>query len=171
MIEGGIRPHNRVMALRAQRSREARRNVIRHRPAKGRRAVPGGLVAAVAIRIRGCKRVVVIEVAVRAKIHFPRGRHLVRTEKWPARSTVVKRGGQERDRVMTVRAIRRGKGCACRRVHGIVRSLPAAAVVGIQMTLRVAAVRGTNRQGVIVVDVAVRASADLARWRHLVRIR
>jgi len=84
---------------------------------------------------------------------------------------VIKRGGQERDRVMAIRAIRRRERGTGRRVHRIVRSLPTAAVIGVQMALRVAAVGRLNRQIVIAIDVAVRASADLARWRHLVRIR
>jgi hypothetical protein len=34
MVKRRIRPRNRVMALRTERGGEARRNVIRHTPAK-----------------------------------------------------------------------------------------------------------------------------------------
>ena len=79
MVERRIRPHDSVVTLRAKRRREARRNVVRHRSTKRRRAVPRCLVTAIAIRVRHCKRIVVAYVAVRAGIHLPRRRHLVRT--------------------------------------------------------------------------------------------
>ena len=66
VIERRIRPRDRVVALRTQRSREARRNVIGYVPPERRRAVPRRLVAAIAIRIR-CRQIVVVpDVAVRA---------------------------------------------------------------------------------------------------------
>jgi len=77
VIERGIRPQNRVMTLAAQRSREARGNVVRYRPAKCWRAVPGRLMAAVAIRVRRRKGVVVAHVAIGAGIDLARRRHLM----------------------------------------------------------------------------------------------
>jgi len=49
--------------------------------------------------------------------------------------------------------------------------MPFAAVVCIQMALRVATVRGANRESVVVVDMAVGAGVDLADGRQLVRVR
>jgi hypothetical protein len=58
------------------------------------------------------------------------------------------------------------KGSACRRVRRIIRLLP-----GRQVAPGIPAVIRLNRQIVIVVDVAVRASVHFARGSHLVRIR
>jgi len=55
-------------------------------------------------------------------------------------------------------------------VNGIVGALPAATVVGVQVALGIAAIRGLNGQIVIVVDVAVRAGAHFAGGHQLVRI-
>ncbi len=67
------------MARGAQRSREARGDVIRYASAKGRRALPGGYVATVAIRVRRREVVVVSDVAVRASNDFACGLKLMRT--------------------------------------------------------------------------------------------
>lgn len=71
---------------------------------------------------------------------------------------------------MTIRAVRRRERRARCRVYRVIRSLPAAAVVGIQMTLRVCAIGGLDLQVVVVVEVAVRAGIHLAGRRQLVRI-
>jgi len=68
-------------------------------------------------------------------------------------------------RVMAGRTIGGGKGRARCGVRGIVRLLP-----GRQMTLRIPAVRGADLQIIVIVDVAVGASRDLARGGQLVGI-
>jgi len=166
MIKRRIRPHDCVVALRAQRGREARRNMVRHGPTKRWRAVPGRLVTAVAIRVRSGKRIVVAHVAVRAGIDLAGWRHLVRARQCPARSSMVKRYICPQGRSMAGRAIGRSKGCARCGVRGIVGRLP-----GCQMASGIPAVVRLNRQIVIVVDMAVRAGIHLPRRRHLVRIR
>ena len=159
------------MTLRAERRRETRGNVIRNTSAEGRRAVPGRLVAAVAIRVRRCEVVVVIDVAVGAGVDLAGRRHLVRAKQRPARRRVVEGRRQKGDGIVTARAVRRGERGSRRRMHRVGRSLPAATVVGIQMTLGVSAIGRLNRQIVVVIDVAVGAGVDLAGRRHLVRIR
>jgi len=109
MVERRIRPHNRVMALGAQRRRETRGNVIRHGAAKGRRAVPGRLVATVAIRVRRRERVIVADVAVRASVHLACWRHLMRTHQRPAGSAVIENRRSPGDGVVARRAVRRRK--------------------------------------------------------------
>jgi len=109
VIERRIRPHNRVMTLGTQRRREARRNVIRHGAAKSRRAIPGRLVAAVAIRVRRRERVIVADVAVRAEIHLACWRHLMRTHQRPAGSAVIENRRSPGDGVVARRAVRRRK--------------------------------------------------------------
>ena len=79
-------------------------------PAKRRRAVPGGLVAAVAIGIGRGEGVVVVDMTVGALIDLTGGGHLVGTNKGPAGGAVVKRRCQERHRVVTIGAIRRSEG-------------------------------------------------------------
>ena len=131
VIKSRIRPHIRVMALAAQGRREPRRDVVRHISAKGGRAVPRRLVAAVAIRVRRGEIIVVVDVAVRAGTHLPRRRHLVRAQQRPAGNRVIESRGQKRDCIVTVRAVRGCEHCPCCRMHGVVGSLPAAAIVGI----------------------------------------
>ena len=106
MVERRIRPHNGVVALRAKRRREACRDVVRHCPAKCRRAVPRRLVTTVAIRVRRRKRVVVSDVAIRAGIGLARRRHLVRTRQWPARRAVIKYRRRPGNRIVARRTIR-----------------------------------------------------------------
>jgi len=72
---------------------------------------------------------------------------------------------QERHGIVTVRAVCRCERCAGRRMRGIIGSLPAAAVVGIQVALRISAVRRRNLQRVVVVDVAVGAGIHFTCWR------
>ena len=63
-------------------------------------------MTAVAIRVRRCEVVVVVDVTVRAGAHLPCRRHLVGTCKRPARRGVVEGRCQKRYRVVTIRAIR-----------------------------------------------------------------
>jgi len=51
VVKGCIGPKDRIVARRAQRGREARGDVVRHAAAKGRRTLPGRLVAAVTIGV------------------------------------------------------------------------------------------------------------------------
>ena len=166
MIEGRIRPHNRVVALRAKRSRKTRRDVVRNRAAESRRAVPCCLVAPVAIGVRGREGVVVVDVAVGAGIHFSCRCQLVRSHERPPRRSMVERDVSPQGRAVAGRAVPYGKGCASRRVHRIVCS-----VVGRQVALRIAAIIRLNRQCAVVSDVALIAPGNLTGWCNLVRIR
>ena len=71
------------MALRTERRREACRDVVRHSAAKCRRAVPGRLVAPVAVRVRSSEGIVVADVAIGAGSHFAGGGQLVRARQRP----------------------------------------------------------------------------------------
>ena len=158
------------MALRTERGREACGNVIRHVSTIRRRAVPRRLVAPVAIRVRRGERIVVVDVAVRAGVHLARRSQLVRPKQRPARRGVVEGRRQKRNRVVTIRAVRRRKGCSRCRVHRVGGALPASPVVCIQVALGVPAIGRLDLQVVVVVDVAVRAGSDFTRGRHLMRI-
>ena len=79
VIKRRVQPASRIMASRALRSREACRHVIRYISTQGLRALPCRLVTSIAIRVRGRQRVIVVDVAIRAGIHLPRRRQLVRT--------------------------------------------------------------------------------------------
>jgi len=163
VIERGIRPQNRVMALRAQRSRETRRNVIRYRPAKCRRAVPGCLMAAVTVRVRARERVVVVDVAIGAEVDFARRSQLMGTHQRPPRRSMVEGYiGPQRGTVAR-RAVRRRERRSRRRVCRVIGLLP-----GRQVASGIPAVIRLNRQIVIVVDMAVRTGVHFARRRHLV---
>jgi len=107
MVERRIRPHNRVMALGAQRRREARGNVVRHGATKRRRAIPGRLVTTVAIRVRRRERIVVTDVAVRAGVHLACWRHLMRTHQRPAGRGVVEGRSCPQRRTVARRTVRR----------------------------------------------------------------
>jgi len=74
MVKLSVCPEKCVVARRAQRSGEGRRNMVRHVSAKRRRAVPRRLMAAVAIRVCRRERVVVVDVTVRAGVHLARWR-------------------------------------------------------------------------------------------------
>jgi len=67
------------VARRAQRGREPGGDMIRYASAEGRRTLPRGEVATVAIRVRRGERVIVVDVAVRASHDLPCRRQLVRT--------------------------------------------------------------------------------------------
>jgi hypothetical protein len=114
MVESRVCPHDGVVAGRAERRREASRNVIWHGPTEGRRAVPGGLMATVAVRVRGGEGIVVTHVAIGAGHDFPGRRHLVGTRQWPACRTVIKDCRSPRDGVMAGRAVRRRESCSSR---------------------------------------------------------
>lgn len=110
MIERRIRPHDGVVTLRAERSGETRRNVVRHSPAKRGRAVPRRLMAPITICVRGGERIVVANVAVRAGHDFTGGRILMRTRQRPAGCGVIKRDVRPQCRVMASGAVGRRKG-------------------------------------------------------------
>ena len=72
VVKLSIAPKDRVVAAQTHGRGEVRRNVIRHAPAKRRRALPRRLMAPVAIRIRRREYVIIADVAVRASVHLPR---------------------------------------------------------------------------------------------------
>jgi len=112
VIELAIRPQQCVVAERALRGREARRDVIRYRTTERRGALPSDLVTAVAIRVRHCEGVVVAHVAVGAGHDFARGRILVRARQRPARGAVIEDRCIPGDGVVARRAVRGGKWSA-----------------------------------------------------------
>jgi len=124
VIELASRPEDGVVAGRALRGREARRDVIRYRTAERRRALPSGLVAAVAIRVRYREGVVVAHVAVGAGHDFTGRRHLMRTRQRPARGAVIKGCGGPGDGAVARRAVRGSKRGASCGVRGVVSGLP-----------------------------------------------
>ena len=110
-------------------------------------------------------------MAVRAGIHLARGSKLVRTDEGEAGGAVIERRRKEADRVVAIRAVRRRKGGASRRVIRIVRSLPSAAIELGEVAPGVAAIRRLNRQSGIVSVVALVATCHQSSWRNLMRIR
>ena len=106
MLKLSIRPENGVVTRRTHGSQKARRNVVRYASTQRRRALPRRLVAPVAIRVRGRKGVIVVDVAVRAGSDLARWRHLVRTRQRPAGAGVVKIRVQPGDRIVAVGASR-----------------------------------------------------------------
>ncbi len=64
MIESGVSPRGRVVALRTQRRGEAGRDVIGDTATHGLCAVPVGLMAAVAIGVGGGEAVIVVDVTL-----------------------------------------------------------------------------------------------------------
>jgi len=166
VIELASRPEHGVVASRALRGREARRDVIRYRSAERRGALPSDLVTAIAIRVRYCEGVVVAHVAVGAGHDFTGRCQLMRARQRPARGAVIKGCGGPGDGAMARRAVRCGKWGASCGVRGVVSGLP-----GCQVASGVAAVGRSNGQRVVIVDVARRAGRSFPRRRHLVRIR
>ena len=77
MIESRVRPDDGVMALTTQRRWETSGDVVWHVAAKGWRAIPGGLMATIAVGVCGGKIIVVIDVAVGALIDLASRRELV----------------------------------------------------------------------------------------------
>ena len=170
VIEHHVRPQCRVVAGRTIRrcKRRARRRV---RWVVG--LLPGRQMASGVPAVCRLDRqiVVVVGVAVCAGIHLARRRHLVRIRQRKTRNRVIKGRRQERDGVVTVRAVRCGERGPRGRMRGVVRSLPAAAVVGIQMALGVAAIGRLDLQIVVVVDVTVRTGIHFPCRRQLMCIR
>ena len=124
-------------------------------------------MAAVAVRVRCGKGVVVAYVAIRAGHDFPGRLQLVRARKRPACRTVIKDGCIPCDRVMACRAVGSREGCSGRGMHGIIRLLPRR-----QVASGIAAVCRRDGQVVIVVDVAGSAGWHFATVSHQrVRIR
>ena len=122
-------------------------------------------MAAIAVRVCRSERVVVIDVAVGAGVHFSCRGHLVRTHQRPSRRCMVERNVRPQRGVVAGRTIRRGKGGARRRMRRVIGLLPRRQVAsGISAIVRL------DRQVVVVVDVAVGASIHLTGRRHLVRI-
>ncbi len=135
--------------------------------------LPGGEVA---LRVSAIgrtyrQRVIVADVAVAASVDPARGRQLVRAGQRKTSRRVVEGRRQKRDGIVTARAVRHGEYRPRLRMHRGGGSLPAATVVGIQMTPGVSAIGRLSGQVVVVIDVAVGAGVDLAGRRHLVRIR
>ena len=167
MVEPAIRPQLRVMAGRANRRGETGRDVVRDGSTECCRALPGCLVAPIAIRVHRREGVIVAHVAVGAGHHFTRRRHLVCARQGPPRRAVVEGCRGPGDGTVACRAIRRRKGRSRGRVRRIIRLLP-----GRQMASRVPAVGRCNRQRVVIVDVARRAGRYFASGGHqLMRIR
>jgi len=138
---GGDRMAGR--ALRGRR-RETCRYVIRNIAANRRRALERGGVASIAIR--RVQRVVVAHVAGRAG---RRRRRHVRAGQREARRAVIEYCCCPAGCVVARRAIGRGERRSGSRVHRIVRPLPCR-----QMALRISAIGGSNRQIVIVINMA-----------------
>jgi len=129
----------------------------------------------VALRISAISRthrqtVVVVDVAVGAGVHLAGGCELMRIGERESCCAVIERRIQERDGVVTVRAIRGSEQRTSCRVYRIGGSLPSATVVRVQVALRVTAVSGSNLQIIVVVDVAVGAGIHLASRSHLMRV-
>ena len=173
VVKLSVGPKHGVVAGGAKCDGETCRDVIRNVATVSRSIVP---IFQVALRVPAIARretgvVVIADVAVRALIYFAGWRKLVRASQREASCAVIKRGGQEGDRVVAVRAVRCGKGRARRRVHRVSCPLPAAAVVCIQVALGIAAIGRLNRQRRVVAVVALVAARDFARRSDLVRIR
>jgi hypothetical protein len=136
-------------------------NVIRYRAAERLRAQPGRLVASVAICVRGRKRVVVVDVARRAR------RGHVRTLQRPPRRAVIKFAVSPEQRVVAGRALRSRETCRnvirhhsteCLRAH------PGRLVAPV--TIRIC-----GGESVIVPDVAIRAGHHFSGRHKLVGTR
>ena len=148
MVKHHVCPQRRTVAVRAIgcRKRRARGGV--------RRIIgllPGRQVAlrVAAIGRRNLQIVVVVDMAVRASIHFARGSQLVRTRQRKPGGAVIKIGRLPGNRVVATGASRHGKNRRRSGVFGIRGLLP-----GRQMALRIAAIRGRDCQVIVAVDVA-----------------
>jgi len=112
VVKLAVCPQNGVVAGGTQRSREARADVIGHVSAKGGCAVPGRLMAAIAIGVGRGEIVVVICVTVRALIYLSCRSQLVRARQGPAGGRVVKHYVGPQRGVVALRTISDGKGRA-----------------------------------------------------------
>lgn len=149
VIEDASGPRRNRMAGGAGGSgdREPSRHVIGHCAANRGRALECGLVAAVTIR--GIQRVVVADMAGRAGSRCRR--HVRPGQRESGDAVIEGRSGPSRGSV-AVGAVRSGKRGTGSRVHRGCGSLP-----GGQMALRVAAGGRSDRQIIVIVDVAKRA--------------
>ena len=166
VIKRAVDPADGVVAGRALGRREARGDVIRNVATERLRAGPGSLVAAVAIRVRSRKRIVVVDVAMGAGNDLACRCELVRTGERPARNAVIKRGVGPSDRIVTSRAVGRSESRARSRVRRVIGGLP-----GGEVTTGISAIRRLNRQRIVAVDVALRASRHFTGRSQLVRVR
>jgi len=167
VIELCVGPQKRVVAGRAKRCWETGLDVIRHVSAKRRSALPGGDVAAVAVRIRRGKIVIVSYVAIGARDDSSCRRQLMRTRERPTGHAMVENSCIPGNRVVTGGAICRSEGRAGAWVRGIIGLLP-----GAQMASGIAAVGGRNIQAEVVVDVAGSAGRNFTAVCHQrVRVR
>src|SRR5271165_5502791 len=146
-------------------SGEARGDVVGHVAAKSLRADPGGLMAAVAIRVCRGEIIVVADMAIGARGNLPSGSELMRAGEWPARGAVVEDGGGPCNGVVARGTIHGGERGACGGVRGVVSLLP-----GSKVASGIAAVVRLGGQSVIAPDVTSSARTDLTRRSELVRI-
>jgi len=166
VVKLSIGPQQSVVAARTERGRKARRDVVGDVTAEGRRAIPGGLMAAVAIGVGRGEIVVVSDVTIRAEVHFSCRSELVRTCQRPAGHGMVEDHIRPKRGVVTCGAIGSGKWCASGGVRGVVRLLP-----GRQMALRIPAIGRLDGKGGVVAVVALVAASDLSGGRNLMRVR
>ena len=149
MVKNSSGPSRNRVAGRAGRGsrRETSRDVVRNAAANRRGALECRGVATVAIR--GIQRVVVAYMAGCAGRW--RRRHVRAGQREPG-CAVIERGRCPTRRVVAGGTIGRAECGTGSGVHRIIGLLP-----GGQVALRISAIRGSNRQVVIVVDVASRA--------------
>lgn len=146
VVKFAVRPFRDGMALRASRGGvgETGGDVIRHAAAEVWRFVPIGQMTSDAVgRIQ---RVIIADVARRAG--SGRRRH-VRARESETGDAMIEGGRVPAFGGMTIGAIRRREGRACRGMHRIVGLLPV-----VQMAGGVSAVRRSDLQIVVVIDMA-----------------
>ena len=133
--------------------------MVGNRSARRGRPVVLILVATVTIGVRRGERVVVVDMAGRAR------RSQMKTGKRPTGRAMVKRRGGPGNRIVASGTVRRREWRTRRGVHRIVGALP-----GAQMAVGVAAIRWLGGQRVAAAYVALRAAGDFAGRRQLVRV-
>ena len=121
------------------------------------RGLPGAQVAARIPAVRGLniQRIIVVDVALRARGYFPRGRHLVGIGERETGSAVIESCVRPRRGVVASGTLRHRKAPADVIWHVATQSLRAVPV--LQVAAGVSAIRGRNLQRVVVVDMALRA--------------
>ena len=141
--------------------------MIRDVPAERCGALPGRHVAAVTIRVRCRKSIVVSHVAIGAGHDLSRRCHLMRTRQRPARRVVIEDRRIPSDRVVAGRTVRGRERRAGLWVRRVIRCLPRG-----QVASRIAAIGRSYIQAVVVADVAGSAGRYLAAVGHQrVRVR